>query len=98
MLFQVSYKVKASGNEAQDKRIMQVFAKWKPPAGLEIKAHYGRSDGGGFLIVEANSVPPLIEANAVYSTWLDYEVTPIVEIGEAVPALDRAYAWRDTVR
>ncbi len=98
MLFQVSYKTRPTGREADDKRIMQVFSKWKPPAGVEIKCHYARPDGAGFLVVEANSVTPLIEANAPYGTYLEYEVTPIVDISEALPALDRAFAWRDTVR
>jgi hypothetical protein len=98
MLFQISYKGKASGSEAADKRIMQVFSKWRAPAGMEIKGHYARSDNGGFLIVDANSVLPLIESIAVYAVWLDYEVTPIIEISEAIPALERAFAWRDTVR
>jgi hypothetical protein len=98
MLFQVSYKGKPSGKEADDKRVLQVFSKWTPPAGIEIKCHYIRPDGGGFLVIEANSVTPLIEAIAPYATYLEYEVTPIADAGEAVPALGRAYAWRDTVR
>jgi hypothetical protein len=53
---------------------------------------------GGFLVIEANSVAPLIEGIAPYATYLEYEVTPIADVSEAVPALDRAFAWRDTVR
>jgi Protein of unknown function (DUF3303) len=98
MLFQVSYKAKALGSEAMDKRVMQVFGKWRPPAGMEVKAHYARPDGSGFLIVEANSVAPLVESNTVYMTWMDVEVTPIVDVSEAVPAIERALAFRDTVR
>jgi hypothetical protein len=98
MLLEISYKSRANASEANDKRVMQLFGKWKPPAGLEVKAHYLRADGSGFLIVEADSAAPLLEANAVYSTWLEYEVTPIVDISEAVPAIDRAYNWRDKVR
>ncbi len=98
MLFQVSYKGKPGSKEADDKRIMQVFSKWAPPAGMEIKCHYVRPDLGGFLVIEANSASPLIEGIAPFATYLEYEVTPIADVSEGVLALDRAYAWRDTVR
>jgi len=98
MLFQISYKARSGATEADAKRIMQVFSQWKPPAGVEIKCHYARPDGAGFLVVEANSVVPLVESNAPFGVWFEYDVTPIVEISEAVPALNRAFAWRDTVR
>lgn len=98
MLFQISYKARSGSTEADSKRIMQVFSQWKPPAGMEIKCHYARPDGGGFLVVDVNSVAPLVEAIAPYGIWLEYDVTPIVEITEAVPALNKAFAWRDSVR
>lgn len=98
MLFEISYKVRTGGNESSDKRIMQIFSKWKPPAGMVVKAHYARTMASGFIIAEADSVAPIIEANAVYAIWLDYEVTPIIDIADAVPALERAYAWRESIR
>ncbi len=69
MLFEITYKVRTGGNESQDKRIMQIFSKWKPPAGMVVKALYARTTASGFIIAEADSVAPIIEANAVYATF-----------------------------
>jgi hypothetical protein len=84
--------------ENEEGRILDLFAKWKPPAGVAIKAHYVRADGGGLLIIDAESAVALLEGNATWQPFHDYETTPIVEVGEAVPALRRAVAWRESNR
>jgi hypothetical protein len=98
MLFLIPYKGKPGRSEAEDKRVIDLFVKWKPPAGFTIKSHYGRADGGGFLIVDAESAIAIYESNATWGAFLDFEVVPIVEIAEAVPVLQRVIAWRDSVR
>jgi hypothetical protein len=98
MLFLVEYKSKPNMSEESQKRILQVFAKWRPPAGSEMTAHYACADGRGFGIVEANSAGALLEAVATYEVWLDYKVTPIVPIGDAVPIFQRVIGWRDSLR
>lgn len=49
MLYPVSYKLRGSSNEAHGKRIMQVFAKWKPPKGNPVKS-LGRTIAAGLAI------------------------------------------------
>jgi hypothetical protein len=98
MLFLVEYQARPNNAEDWQKRSLQVFSKWKPPAGSEITAHYACADGRGFAIVQAESAAPLLETVATYSIWFDYKVTPIVEIREAVSTFQRAISWRDSVR
>jgi Domain of unknown function (DUF3303) len=98
MLFLVSYRERSRWSEDDDKRTLKLFAGWKPPAGLQVKSHYGRGDGGGFLIVEAESAAAMMESNAPWIAFFEFEVVPIVEIAEAVPILNKVYAWRDSVR
>jgi Domain of unknown function (DUF3303) len=98
MLLLISYRERARASEDDEKRILKLFANWKPPAGAEVKAHYARGDGGGFLIMEANSGAAMMEANAPWLMFFTFEVVPIVDITEAVPILNRAGAWRESVR
>jgi len=98
MLFLISYKERSRWNEDDDKRVLKLFTNWKPPGGMEVKSHYARSDGGGFLIAEVNSAAAVMEANAPWIAFFDFQVVPIVEITEAVPMLQRTNAWRDSVR
>jgi hypothetical protein len=99
MLFLIGYKPKPGRLEAEDQRVLNLFVKWKPPAGITIKSHYIRADGGGLVIVEADSAVAMVEANATWIPFLDYEAAvPIVEISEALPALQRVAAWRESVK
>jgi hypothetical protein len=98
MLFLIAYKPRAGRVEAEEKRVLGLFVNWKPPAGVTIKSHYSRADGGGIVIVEAESATALLEANATWTSFFDYEVTPIVEVAEALPALQRVVAWRESIR
>lgn len=98
MLFLLEYQGKANSTEDSQKRSLQVYAKWKPPAGMEMVQQYACADGRGFAIVEANSAAPLIEGMAPYEIWFDFKLTPILKIGDALPLVQKAIAWRDSVR
>ena len=98
MLFLISYRPRAGRAEAEDKRVLNLFVNWKPPAGITIKSHYVRADGGGLVIVDADSALSMVEGNATWAAYFDHEVTPIVEVAEALPALQRVANWRESVR
>ena len=57
MLFQVNYTTRAGGsakeNEESANRTLALFAKWTPPAGMEVKSFYARADGKGGTAVSA---------------------------------------------
>lgn len=86
-------------SEDKEKRSLQLFGNWQRPAGYEEKAHYAMADGsGGIAIVEISSNAVLAEAMSPWGPFFDFKVVPIVEIAEAVPILQRVYAWRDSVK
>jgi len=98
MLFAVLYTAR-NVTEEKDKRSLNLFTNWKPPAGYEFKAHYALADGtGGMAVVEANSAAALLEAHAPYAAFFDFRTVPIVEIETAVPIFQRVNAWRDSVK
>jgi hypothetical protein len=99
MLFVSIYRDKGTTTEASEKRNLQLFANWKPPAGFEIKSHHAFADGtGGVLIAEAATAAALVEAAGPWGPFFDFETHPIIDVAESVPIAQRVYAWRDSVR
>jgi hypothetical protein len=98
MLFAVLYTAR-NVTEEKDKRSLNLFTNWKPPAGYEFKAHYALADGtGGLAIAEANSPEALLEAHAPWGPFFEFRTVPLVEIDKAVPIFQRINAWRDSVK
>ena len=97
MLFAVTYTGKHDSEE-MEKRSLNLFKNWTPPAGFEFKAHYAFADAsGGVAIVEVGSPEALLEACAPYQAFNDFEAIPIVEVSAAMPIYDKTNAWRDSV-
>jgi hypothetical protein len=98
MLFAVLYTAREV-TEDKEKRSLNLFTQWKPPAGYEFKAHYALADGsGGMGIVEASSSADLLEAHAPWGPFFHFRTVPVVEIDKAVPIFQRVNAWRDSVK
>jgi uncharacterized protein DUF3303 len=98
MLFAVTYIVKDATEESQ-KRSLNLFTKWAPPAGYAFKAHYALCDGsGGLAIAEASTAAALLEAHAPWAPFFDFKTIPILEIESAVPIFQKVNAWRDSIR
>ena len=96
MLFGVLYTPRAVVTEEMEKRSLQLFSQWSPP--FEFKSHYARGDGeGGIAIVESDSAAAVVEGTAPWIPFFKFEVMPVVDIQEGVPASQRAYEWRDSV-
>jgi hypothetical protein len=98
MLFVIHYDSKHESEELE-KRGLDVFKAWTPPAGVEFKAHYAYADGlGGTAVVEADSAALLYEAVIGFHAFNDFEVHPVIEIADAIPISDKVTAWRESVR
>ena len=97
MLFHVTWEFTDQSEEAE-KRSLNVFAQWQPPAGADFKGFYGFADGsGGVAIIEADSAATLARTTAPWTPWLRFVVTPIVPIEEATAIGAEANAFRDSV-
>jgi hypothetical protein len=99
VLFASIYTYVEGYGEETGRRLLQVFANWKPPAGYEIKAHYVLADGsGGVVIAEASAAAAAYEAAAAFTPFMHFRVAPVLDVTESVPIATRVLAWRDSVR
>jgi hypothetical protein len=98
MLFQVNFTVRAGGsskeNEASARRAQELFAKWEPPAGMDMKSFYFRADGtGGSVVVETDDAKLLLDGPAKFGIFNDFEIVPILDVGDAVAVQNAALDW-----
>jgi hypothetical protein len=99
MLFAVNWVNRSGATEERDKRTLNLFTNWKPPAGFEFKGFYDYVDGnGGVAIVEATSAEVMFEVFAPWATFFEFSVRPIVSTEKSTPIIEKAIAWRDSVR
>ena len=86
------------GTEDSEKRGLNLFKNWVPPAGFKFKSHHAFADrSGGVAIVNVDSPETLMEALTPFQAYNDFTVRPIVDIEAAVPIFDKAIAFRDSV-
>ena len=75
-------------------KLLQAFGSWTPPAEWTISEFVARVDGkGGLLICETDDLSSIDRAVSQYLPWLDYDVTPVVDIGDGVGTLAEGVAW-----
>ena len=97
MLFHVIWEF-TDQMEESERRSLNVFANWEPPAGADFQGFYGFADStGGVAIVEVDSVETLARTTAPWTPWLRFTTTPIlpIEVASAIGA--EAIAFRDSV-
>lgn len=96
MLFYVGWKAREGQGPAEPEAALEIFSRWEPPTGMEMKGMWARPDGGGFCLCEVTSAEVVYEATAPWSeAYLDYDISPIVEIEQAVEILNKAIAFRN---
>jgi len=97
MLFGMIYTLR-NPTEQTDRRTLNLFTNWTPPQGFAFKSHYEFSDGsGGMGTVEVASPEAMYEAVAPYRDTLEFKMSPVVEVSVAVPILQKAHAWADSI-
>jgi hypothetical protein len=96
MLFLVSWKPRTGLDAQAGERGFEIFTRWKPPQGLDIKAMYFRADhDGGICVCEASSAEIVFEATAPWGgAYLDYDIVPIVATEKAVELQKKGIAFR----
>ncbi len=95
MLFYVGWRARPGTGPAEQEKSLEVFSRWQPPAGLQIQGMWGRADGGGFCVAEADSTQVIMEACAPWGgSLLDYEVVPILDMKESAAISAKGIAFR----
>jgi hypothetical protein len=97
MLFHVMWTF-TDQSEESERRSLDVFGNWQPPAGADFKGFYGFADGsGGVAIIEADSAATLARTTAPWVPWLAFTITPVLPIEEATAIAGEAITFRDSV-
>ena len=86
MLFLTSYRAKPFMSKADQKRLLDLFGQAGAAPGTV--AHYVAADNsGGWTLVEADSLAEGYAAILKYEEFLEFDLTPVLTIDEAVPHL-----------
>jgi hypothetical protein len=94
VLFHVTWELIDTSEEGE-KRSLDVFSRWQPPAGAEFKGFYAFADNsGGVAIIEVDSFQALARTTAPFVPWLRFAATPIIPIEESAQIAGEAIASR----
>ena len=72
---------------------MKLFAQWRPPAGLNIKAMYF-SVGHAFILADVETSAACYETLEAWVGSYQFQVIPVVEAGEMMMASQKVVDWR----
>ena len=96
----MNYRLNGSGaeNEADLRRMLDLYSKWTPAAGATFHQFVTRLDGGGgFSVVETDNPADLIEATSKFGPFVDYQIYPVVDVAEGVRAAQEGVEFRESV-
>jgi len=83
MKYVISWVAKPNTGEAEAARSLQVFSKWAPSEKATFEQFLGRADAkGGFAVVTTDDINTIAHDMAIFGTWFDMEVIPVIEIGD----------------
>jgi hypothetical protein len=95
MRFLITWKV-TTNSEADQARILSLFAKWQPP--VELQEWHGFVNGsGGMCIAETDDVNVLAAVTAPWTPWLDFTVHALQPIQQTADVLSDAASFRSSV-
>ncbi len=77
----------------ESRRMSEKFASWQPPEGVAFDQLLIAPDGRAFAVVSADSLEPIVEAAAQWSTISEAEVVPVVSAEVGVEASRRGLEW-----
>ena len=81
----------AAENVVAAETTLKLLANWQPNPDVTIHQWVIRCDGsGGFSVLETENAAALYKDLAVWSTLLDFQLFPVLDIGDATPLLGEA--------
>ena len=102
MKFVLTYTTQKGGSEADRheaaKKAQQLLATWQPSDPATILQWLSRVDGnGGFSVIETDSAENILKDLATWSSFLDFQVYPVLDIGDATPVTQAAVETRSAL-
>ena len=90
----------ASGkeNEASIARVLGMLLQWKPPDSMTIHHWFSRLDGGGgFAVVETDDPAALMATSSKFAPYFDFQIVPVIDFAESVPAWQEGVEFRASI-
>jgi hypothetical protein len=88
----------ATENEAAQRRMLDLYSKWTPPASTTFHQFVARCDGAGaFSVVETDNPADLMDTTSKFGPLVDYQIYPVVDIAEAVRTSQEAIEFRESI-
>jgi hypothetical protein len=98
MLLVANYTFREGMGEEGARRANALFVNWTPPDGFEFKAHYQLADGnGGLAIIEADSAEAGLRAAIPFAPYIEFNITPIVDIADAIGIQNENFGYWDSI-
>ncbi len=102
MKFVFTYTTQQGGSEADrheaGKKAQQLLETWQPSDSASILQWVSRVDGnGGFSVIETDNAENILKDLATWSSFLDFQVYPVVDIADATPVTQAALAARSAL-
>jgi hypothetical protein len=102
MKFVFTYTTQQGGSEADRheaaKKAQQLLATWQPSDTASILQWVSRVDGnGGFSVIETDNAENILKDLSTWSSFLDFQVYPVVDIADATPVTQAALDARSAL-
>ena len=102
MKYMISWYERSQGSpmeyENAQKRILEVFRQWKPPANFKIEMFVIRvGDWGGHMLVECDDPNTVHKVCSTFPAF-EFKAHPVIPIEDAVRVELEAIAWRDGLK
>jgi hypothetical protein len=97
MKFVLSFTLRASGSAAENiaggEAGQKLLSSWLPSEAATIREWVSRCDGnGGFAVIETDNGADLFKDLTTWSPWFQFQVFPVIDIGDATPLQSEALA------
>jgi len=87
-----------SVTEETQARGLQVFSKWAPSPDVTFEQFLGRVDSqGGYAVVSTEDAHAIARDMAIFSTWFEMSVVPVLDITDSTAAAIGAVEFRGSV-
>ena len=81
------------------RELMRLFSQWQPPEGLTLKSLYFEAGGTrAFALLETDRAASMMEVQATYADYLDFEFVPVIPAQDGAPIIGQAQAWVDRMK
>ncbi len=96
MKFLIEWEMSESRSDAEQARILALFAKWEPP--IELSNWSGFVDGsGGFAIAEAVDADALARVTNPWTPWFRFSIRAVQPIEQTAVCMQEAVDFRRSI-